>query len=34
MGEPNPPAPMHNTRAALSRFWPSSVTSGMMRWRE
>ena len=34
MGEPSPPVPMHNTLAALSRFCPSSVTSGMMRCRE
>src|SRR5262249_37568553 len=33
-GEPRPPAPMHKTCAALSRFCPSAVTSGMMRCRE
>ena len=33
-GDPSPPVPTHNTRAAFSFFWPSIVTSGMMRWRE
>ena len=31
---PSPPVPMQSTFAALSFFCPSSVTSGMMRWRE
>ena len=32
-GAPNPPVPISNTRAAFSRFCPSSPTSGSSRWR-
>src|ERR1017187_9649075 len=34
IGEPSPPEPISNTFAALSRSWPSTPTSGRIRWRE
>ena len=32
-GDPRPPAPMHSTRAAFSRRWPSIPNSGIARCR-